>query len=195
LTDGLNTAPPFAFRVRVSDVNLHLVRNEALNVFPMMQTPLTKKYLLIAASDFNPEREIVFVVKRGPRQGRMLFRDQSNRLVETRNFTQRQVNASSVYYEHNRPFSNLTIYDAVELEASSDYSSRGVDVVFHVAISVSAMMPGGIDRFIGTDVITLEEGGTAIVYSRDDKPNFHYMINYRVSHMFEHNIATNVSLN
>ncbi len=151
-------------------MNLHLVRNEALNVFPMMQTPLTSSHLLVSSTDCSPDREITFTVRRGgPSQGRILYRDSvmHNRMIETRNFTQRQVNESSIYYEHNRPFSNLTIYDTVNLEASSTYATRSVDVAFHVAISVSAMMPGGIDRFLGTDDITLEEGGTAIVSGRN----------------------------
>ena len=88
-------------------------------------------------------------------------------MIPVNNFTQQQINDSSIFYEHNRPFANLTIYDAFNLEASSDFATRGVDVVFHVSISVTAMMPGGIDRFLGTDAITLEEGGTTVIYTRD----------------------------
>ena len=72
-----------------------------------------------------------------------------------------------MFYEHNRPFNNLTIYDAVSLDVASEHATRTLEMVFRVAISVSAMMPGGIDRFIGTDDITLEEGGTAVVATRD----------------------------
>ena len=167
MTDERNTVPPFSVRVRVTDVTLQLVRNEALNVFPMMQTAITAAHLLVSCSDSDPDREVRFAMSRGPRNGRILLRESPRRLVETRNFTQRQVNESRVFYEHNRPFNNLTIYDAVALGVSSEHATGTLEIVFRVAISVSAMMPGGIDRFIGTDDVTLEEGGTAVVAPRD----------------------------
>ena len=174
MTDQRNTVPPFSVRVRVTDVHLRLLRNEALNVFPMMQTAVTPDHLLVAPSDADPDRRVSFTVVRGPRNGRILVREEEEsgsrhrgRLVEAGNFTQAQVNASRVFYEHNRPFNNLTIYDAVGLEVTSAHAARSLEIVFRVAISVSAMMPGGIDRFIGTDDVTLEEGGTAVVAPRD----------------------------
>lgn len=47
ITDGLNTGKTFPFRVRIKDISVHLVRNEALDVFPMMQSPVTPDELLV----------------------------------------------------------------------------------------------------------------------------------------------------
>ena len=95
MTDERNTVPPFSVRVRVTDVNLRLVRNEALNVFPMMQTAITPAHLLVACSDSDPDREVRFDVGRGgPRNGRILIRESPRRLVEARNFTQGQVRSN-----------------------------------------------------------------------------------------------------
>ena len=80
-TDGLNSAAPVHFRFRVRDVSLHLVRNEALDVFPMMQTPLRQSSLLVVSSDWDPRREITYIVKRGPGHGRLLYRDLNSDLV------------------------------------------------------------------------------------------------------------------
>ena len=174
LSDGLNSAKPAFFRIRIRDVALALSRNEALDVFPMMRAPLTPDHLLVLPSDQNPDREINFIVKREPIHGRLLYREDplgyaamSPEMREVRNFTQRQVNNSQIFYEHDRPFANLTIFDGLNLEAVSDYAIQRVDIVFHIRISVSAMMSGGIDRFIGSDDITLEEGGNVVIATRD----------------------------
>ena len=174
LSDGLNTAKTAFFRIRIRDVSLRLARNEALDVFPMMRAPLTPDHLLVLPSDHDPEREIAFIVKRDPNHGRLLYRHDpyeypgsDEDMREVRNFTQRQVNNSQIFYEHDRPFGNLTIFDGLNIEAVSDYAIQRLDVVFHVRVSVSAMMSGGIDRFIGSDDITLEEGGNVVVTTRD----------------------------
>eukprot|EP00094_Tigriopus_californicus_P012169 TCALIF_11761-PA protein Name:"Similar to CSPG4 Chondroitin sulfate proteoglycan 4 (Homo sapiens)" AED:0.07 eAED:0.06 QI:0/0.64/0.33/0.86/1/1/15/679/2482 len=168
LSDGLNTAKAEYFRIRVKDVSLRLSQNEALDVFPMMQTALTSDHLLVVSSDFNPKREITFIVKREPQHGRVLFKDpRSNDMVPVRNFTQAHINGSLVFYEHNRPFSNLTIFDGLNLEALSEFAVQRLDIVFHIRVSVSAMIPGGIDRFIGSDIVTLEEGQNVAILTRD----------------------------
>ena len=160
VSDGLNTARPEIFHIRIKDVFIHLVRNNALDVFPMMQTPLTSEHLLVTPSDQSDLREIVYRVKRPPSHGRLLYKDPTSNhvMLEVKNFTQSQLNSSSILYEHFRPFANLTIFDAVNLEAMADYAVQRLEITFHIKISVTAMIPGGIDRFIGTDNIRLEEG-------------------------------------
>ena len=54
-----------------------------------------------------------------------------------REFTQRQVNESRVIYEHNTPFSNITVYDTVSLEARTDFVIRRIDVNLRIRISVA----------------------------------------------------------
>ena len=88
--------------------------------------------------------------------------------MDAKNFTQSDVNEGRVLYEHRRPFSNLTAFDVISLEAMSDYAQRSLDLVLNVRISVTTMIPGGgIDRFIGTEGITLEEGGSVPIRTRN----------------------------
>ena len=54
-----------------------------------------------------------------------------------REFTQRQVNESRVIYEHNTPFSNITVYDTLSLEARTDFAIRRIDVNLRIRISVA----------------------------------------------------------
>lgn len=90
--------------------------------------------------------------------------------MDAKNFTQMDVNEGRLLYEHRRPFSNLTAFDVISLEALADYAQRNLDLVLNVRISVTAMMPGaggGIDRFIGTEDIVVEEGGAVLIRTRN----------------------------
>ena len=88
--------------------------------------------------------------------------------MEVQNFTQNDVNEGRVLYEHRRPFSNLTAFDVVSLEAVADYAQRSLDLVLNIRISVTAMIPGGgIDRFIGTEGLNVDEGGVALMSTRN----------------------------
>ena len=88
--------------------------------------------------------------------------------MDAKNFTQSDVNEGRVLYEHRRPFSNLTAFDVISLEAITDYAQRNLDLVLNIRISVTAMIPGGgIDRFIGAEGLTVEEGGAALIRTRN----------------------------
>ena len=63
-------------------------------------------------------------------------------IVDAKNFSQTDVNEGRVLYEHRRPFSNLTAFDVISLEAMTDYAQRSLDLVLNVRISVTAMIPG-----------------------------------------------------
>jgi hypothetical protein len=89
-------------------------------------------------------------------------------IVDARNFSQVDVNEGRVLYEHRRPFSNLTAFDVISLEARTEYAQRSLDLALNIRISVTAMIPGGgIDRYIGTDGLTVEEGGVALIMTRN----------------------------
>ena len=87
-------------------------------------------------------------------------------IVDAQNFSQFDVNEGRVLYEHLRPFSNLTAFDVISLEAMAEYVKRNLDLVLNIRISVTSMMSGGgIDKFIGTENIAVEEGGTTPVHT------------------------------
>ena len=88
--------------------------------------------------------------------------------MDAKNFTQEDVNEGRLLYEHRRPFSNLTAFDVISLEALADYAQRSLDLVLNIRISVTAMIPGGgIDRYIGTEGVTVQEGGVALIRTRN----------------------------
>ncbi len=77
------------------------------------------------------------------------------------------MNASQLSYEHVRPFSNLTLYDGAELEASAPHVDRVLRVVLDVRVSVAASIPGSLDRLLSLEPLVVEEGGDAVVSARN----------------------------
>ena len=55
--------------------------------------------------------------------------------MDAKNFTQEDVNEGRLLYEHRRPFSNLTAFDVISLEALADYAQRSLDLVLNIRIS------------------------------------------------------------
>ena len=53
-------------------------------------------------------------------------------IVDAKNFSQIDVNEGRVLYEHRRPFSNLTAFDVISLEALSDYAQRNLDLLLNI---------------------------------------------------------------
>ena len=159
ISDGLNQAgggKSYAFNVRVKDLTLNLDRHDSLDVFPMMQVSLQPANLLVTTSDQDTRRTVRFLVKQPPRLGRLLLRVQGRNkkeqeyIVDAKNFTQLDVNEGRVLYEHRRPFSNLTAFDVISLEATADYARQRLDIALNIRISITVMIPGGgIDRYIG----------------------------------------------
>ena len=188
LSDGLNNGQDIQFKVRVKDLNIRLENHEQLDVFPMAQAPLRTDHLLVVTSDYDPSphnqtfdttfsghrrRKIHYLVTSPPKLGVLIYsRDGRERMTsEARNFTQRDVDEGRVFYKHIKPFSNLTVYDSIELEASSEYAKRRIDLVFNVRISVTAGAAAsfsenddrpGIERYIGSEDLRVTEGGSVI---------------------------------
>ena len=53
-------------------------------------------------------------------------------IVDAKNFSQIDVNEGRVLYEHRRPFSNLTAFDVISLEALADYAQRNLDLLLNI---------------------------------------------------------------
>ncbi len=78
--------------------------------------------------------------------------------MEARNFTQRSINASQLSYEHEVAFSNLTLYDSVELQAEADHAEHRLRVVLEIRWVLVA------DLF----VVFFMDGVAAVVLVLDD---------------------------
>ena len=77
------------------------------------------------------------------------------------------MNESRVIYEHNTPFSNLTVWDTVSLEARADFALHRLDVTPRVRISVAGGH-GGLERLASPrEPLVVKEGGSATLSTRN----------------------------
>ena len=89
--------------------------------------------------------------------------------MDAQNFSQFDVNEGRVLYEHLRPFSNLTAFDIISLEAMAEFVLQNLDCALNIRISVTAMVSGGngINKFIGMEDIGVEEGGMTQIHTKN----------------------------
>jgi chondroitin sulfate proteoglycan 4 len=169
LSDGLNSVARRQFVVTVQQLALTERTRAELPVFPGMETPVTARQLEVVTTDGSSARQVVFLVTQAPTKGRLLFlADQEGaRHQEVQNFTQADVNASRILYRHEAPFVQLKDYDSFSFEAMADYAPYRLKSKLDIVISVTAMIPGGIDRYIAISPVTCQEGGNVTIYPQN----------------------------
>ena len=167
LSDGLNSVERRQFAVTVQQLALRERRNEELAVFPGMEAPLSANHLDVVTTDLKAIRPVIYLVTQGPTKGRLLFRTTSGRYEEVQNFTQANINDSRIFYRHEKPFTDLKDYDSFTFEAMAEYAPYRYKSKFSIVISVTSMIPGGIDRYISITPVTCQEGGNVTIYPQN----------------------------
>ena len=70
-------------------------------------------------------------------------------------------------YEHNTPFSNLTVWDTLGLEARADFAVHRLDVTLRIRISVAGGHTG-LERLVSPrESLVVKEGGSATLSARN----------------------------
>ena len=154
LTDG-QSAPASQHQLQISarKMQIRLVRNERLHVFPMMQQSITSAQLLALTNGdiaTNHQQNVPrFHVSRPPRLGRLLLEQPDGSTQKITSFTQRDLNQSLVIYEHTEPFADLSVTDSFVMDVMSDLSAPLQGQQFNIEISVATMAEGGLDGYLG----------------------------------------------
>lgn len=134
-------------------MQVRLVRNHRLHVFPMMQQSITSAQLLAVTSGDVLGQQVLNVpryqVSRPPRLGRLLLELPDGSTKRISSFTQRDLNQSLVIYEHTEPFAELSVNDSFVFDVACDLSSPLSQQLFTIDISVATMAEGGLDRYLG----------------------------------------------
>ena len=167
LTDGLNSIKKQPFDIKIRQLALREKVNQELNVFPGMKSLITEKNLLVETTDSKSLRQVVYLITNSPTKGRLLYLSDNGQYEEIQNFTQVNLNTSRIFYRHEKPFSQLQDFDFFNFEAMADYAPYRLKSVFNIVISVSAMMPGGIDRYTTVKDVTCQEGGNVTIYPQN----------------------------
>ena len=167
LSDGLNSVERRQFAVTVQQLALREARNRELAVFPGMEAAILPSTLEVVTTDPGSPRTVVFFVTKGPTKGRLLQLSGSGRYAEVQNFTQADINASRIFYRHEKTFTDLKDFDSFSFEAMAEYAPYRLKSDLKILISVTAMIPGGIDRYIALSPVTCQEGGNITVYPQN----------------------------
>lgn len=97
INDGKHKTQPVTFIVQVVVPTLHLRKTAKFQIFPMIRKAITAQHLLAWCSD-NDEN-IVYMITSPPKYG-LLSLVEGGSSVPVRNFTQTDINATKIWYQH-----------------------------------------------------------------------------------------------
>ena len=149
MTDGQSAAVNDKLLIMCRKMQLLLIRNIRLHVFPMMQQSITSSHLLAITSDLQSQHVARYQITQAPRLGRLLLEQEDGSTKAVTAFTQRDLNQSLLIYEHTEPFADLSVNDSFLFDVNTDLSSPLEQQQFNIEISVTTMAEGGLDRFLG----------------------------------------------
>ncbi|XP_055711491.1 chondroitin sulfate proteoglycan 4 [Phlebotomus papatasi] len=157
VTDGVHNTSRQTLYITVNPVSLVQVRNEHLHVFPLTRKQILPEQLHFKCSD--EERAVRYVVTIPPQLGRILYEYSENGMAtEVSEFTQSDVRAGKILYEHTHTMLELKTNDSFYFDVISSHANSLIDQIFQIDISVSS---GGLLRFLPVPRISLDEGELA----------------------------------
>ncbi|MCI4382089.1 hypothetical protein PGIGA_G00259570 [Pangasianodon gigas] len=123
VTDGDHTSPLHHFVVAVRQLTISMEVQGELMVFPGSRQVINSDILRAVTSEDGDE--INYSLVRPPRLGRLIRPNQSGQFEEISQFTQTELDAGAVYYEHQMPSESFwVVKDTVELELSSPPAAK-----------------------------------------------------------------------
>lgn len=120
LHDGVHTTNPYTVPVITKPVQITIVRNEPLNVFPLMKQFISSKSLSTKCSDET--RLLKYMVKSPPRLGKIIVETSEDVWLESNRFTQKDVDNNKVMYEHTRSSMDLRTNDSFIFDVETHFS-------------------------------------------------------------------------
>ncbi|XP_062860440.1 chondroitin sulfate proteoglycan 4 [Trichomycterus rosablanca] len=118
VTDGDHTTPLYVFNVTARQLTISVEAQGELLVFPGSRQVISGDILQAVTSEDGDE--ISYSLVKPPRLGRLIKPNQSGQFEQINSFSQTELNAGAVYYEHQMPLEPFwVVKDSVELELSS----------------------------------------------------------------------------
>lgn len=106
INDGKHTTQPITFLVRIAQPTLHLLKQVEFQIFPMIRKAITPQHLLTWCSD--SDKNIFYVIKSSPKYG-LLTMLEGDSWGPISNFSQADVNASRIWYQHTSHIVDSTL--------------------------------------------------------------------------------------
>ncbi|XP_020031479.2 chondroitin sulfate proteoglycan 4 [Castor canadensis] len=162
LSDGKHTSPRHFFQVTAQkQVLLSLDGSRTLTVCPESVQPLSSQSLRASSSAGTDPQHLLYRVLRGPQHGRLFHTQQGSTGEVLVNFTQAEVYAGNILYEHEmspEPF--WEAHDAIELLLSSP-PAPDVAATLAVTVSFEAACPQRPSRLWRNKGLWVPEGQRA----------------------------------
>ncbi|XP_023568376.1 chondroitin sulfate proteoglycan 4 [Octodon degus] len=162
LSDGKHVSSGHFFHVMAQkQVHLSLEGTRTLTVCPESIQPLSSHSLSASSSSGTDPQHLLYRVLHGPQLGRLLHTKQGSTSEALVNFTQAEVSAGNVLYEHEpsgKPF--WEAHDAIELLLSSP-PAPDVAAVLTVVVSFEAACPQRPSRLWRNKGLWVSEGQRA----------------------------------
>ncbi|XP_024138140.1 chondroitin sulfate proteoglycan 4 [Oryzias melastigma] len=119
VTDGEHTSPLYQFEITVKPATSTPVTHEKLLMFPGTRQQITISNLEPVSN--GDGREARFSLVRSPRLGRLILANRKNQFEEINSFSQSQLEAGAVYYEHQLPAEPFwLVKDELEFRVESE---------------------------------------------------------------------------
>ncbi|ALC40229.1 kon [Drosophila busckii] len=156
VTDGLFNTSTQLLHIEIKPIEILMMHNENLHVFPLTKKQILRDHLHFKCSDEN--REIRYNVTVPPTLGRLINEYLGNGYAkEISEFTQNDLDNGHIFYEHTAVIMEFRINDSFYFDVVAERSDRLLDQKFNIEISVSS---GGLLRFLPVSKLTVDEGGS-----------------------------------
>ncbi|XP_041034469.1 chondroitin sulfate proteoglycan 4-like [Carcharodon carcharias] len=105
VSDGMNRTPTQLFTVSARHLNILIETEEPLVIYPGTRQPITSQHLKARTSDDSKtnNRPIIYTIVIPPALGQLIRVQEGNVIRKVSNFTERDLEAANVFYQHNRP--------------------------------------------------------------------------------------------
>lgn len=120
LFDGVHATSNYEVSVATLPIRLSMQRNNPLNVFPLTRKPISSTLLLTTCSD--PKRDVTYIVRKAPNLGKIIMETSEGTWHEVDRFTQADVNASRVTYQHTKQFMDLSTNDSLVFDVETNFA-------------------------------------------------------------------------
>lgn len=157
ITDGDHSSTEQTLYITTNPVNLEMIRNEILHVFPLTRKQILSEQLKYRCTD--EFRDVIYDITILPQFGRIVYEHQENGTTsDITEFTQHDLNEGRIIYEHTHATVELKSNDSFYFDVKSKLANSLIDQIFNIEISVSS---GGLVRFLPVNRLNLDEGANA----------------------------------
>ncbi|XP_074153019.1 LOW QUALITY PROTEIN: chondroitin sulfate proteoglycan 4 [Sminthopsis crassicaudata] len=162
LSDGENVSPGHFFSVKAQKLRQITVEsNQALTICPGSFQTITNRNLKVTTNEDTDPQHLFYLVERGPRLGRLAHSRLGSSGDALKNFTQAEVDAGEILYEHEMPSEPFWLaQDTLGLRVSSP-PARDVAISLSVAVSFEIPCSQRASRLWKNEGLWVPEGQRA----------------------------------